>query len=191
MEKLKVDQEKLARGGRSLGPNDSDETRAARLKRQRAREYADANNKINLAVMPLLQQQQQNQRVAGAARASGDGESVAPSSAGGGGQPTAIKPRTPPELVEARLKRERVKEFARNIPKPKVAPLPAAAVGPGAAAGDAAHHGGRSSAFEASDPESGAMTAEGLRRLRLMELEAQHARDREAVERLRKQLKMQ
>jgi hypothetical protein len=76
-----------------LGPNDSDEVRAARQLRERALEYAENNNRVNLVVLAAAE------------------ENVAK-------KPTGRQPSK--EMQEVIDRRARAKEFAKNVPKPAV-----------------------------------------------------------------------
>merc|ERR1719502_2520488 len=76
-----------------LGPNDSDEVRAARERREKAMDYANNNNRVNLVVLAAAD------------------DTVAK-------KPLGRQPSK--ELQEAMERRQKMKEFAKNVPKPTV-----------------------------------------------------------------------
>lgn len=133
-----------------LGPNDSDDVRKMRELRSRGKEYGACNNKVNLTVLPFQKTKE---------------------------PPT---PSVATEVVEARERREKAKEFARHVPRPKVRDVSALLNGSGSS--------GPPSPSSFLSPSRS--TAQMLSRDRLAELEAQHERDVAMVEALKKQLKL-
>ena len=86
----KLKEKPIKRGG--LGPSDTDESRFYRIMRNRAKEYADTFNRVNMAVI----------------------------AAEGTVNPVPITKPVPKETVELQERRHKALEFAKHVPKPKV-----------------------------------------------------------------------
>lgn len=158
--RMKDELAKKVSGG--LGPSDTDEQRAAAAKLNRQREYAENIKKINqllLAPSPSMVEDAATEL------------SPQPSR-------TIVQPR-PVEVIEKLQRREKAREYAKHVPKPKP-------ILPRALDGDAAPSETPHDALE--------MDREGQTRLererRVADLEARHEQDQRMVENIKKQLRM-
>lgn len=156
--KLKESDQRTVHKSKGLGPNDSDEVRKARELKQMAKQYGESNNKVNMTVLP---QQPKSTNL-----------------------PSPSNPPPPSEKVlEARQRREKAREFARNVPKPTVRDIESLLLNGNGRINDNE----TPMTAQYMSPKQAAAEA---RRDRVLELEAQHERDRLMVETLKRQLKL-
>lgn len=154
--------------GRGLGPNDSDEVRKARELRNRGKEYGESNNKINITVLPFQQRVKD-----------------------------APAPTVTVDVAEAKERREKAREFARHVPKPKLRDVSNLLNNNNS---NNNNNSGNNSNFGGGQCNNNSPTStHGMspkqlqnlaRRDKLMELEAQHERDMQLVAALKSQLKL-